>query len=522
MAVKLDVLVNYIINNSKLKAEMAKFTKNMAKTMDSTLHNIPLTKQINAENEAAKKRSAIYENILSTLEKANRQRKLAYMLEHNLYGLSPEGKRTKTLTPAQLARVAEAKTNEQIANLGKYETAKSKALEQALYGTSEDYEEKKREAKRSEKEISKDIDRTLKEYDNLSKNTQETAEKNFGLRMKHFLEQSKEYFDIDLKKKKEKDYYMKWASASEEEQDALDEDIKWLKEGNKTSKDTNKLLKNILKGKWGAFLGSTIAGAALYGAYRLIRKGAGYAYTTSQEALDWQRTISGGASGGDWFGQGLAAYQRAGIGAGQYQGFKRGLQSYLGQVKLGMGNAAPLMYLGLNALDNPDMLEKQLSKALRRLPKDVSVALAGQMGLDYAMWEAIYSGRLDREKSYYSEEAIRKWSEVADNINDMITKIKVFFFNNLADPIARFVEIISKAQQSYSDKVGWAGSMSALTLPQPLQNAYLAAKGIQVYVDVKGKLTPSDIASETAKSIESNEGIRVMCENTAQTYPDNR
>ena len=155
------------------------------------------------------------------------------------------------------------------------------------------------------------------------------------------------------------------------------------------------------------------------------------------QGLDWQRTIRGGASGGSWFGQDLAGYQRAGIGANQIQSFKRGIQGYLGSVKLGMGNAAPLMYLGLSALGDPDELERQLEKSLRRLPKDVSLALAGQMGLDYNMWEAIYSGRIDRQKSAYSEEAIQKWSNLADSLNDLITSFKTFWFNNLA-PVADF------------------------------------------------------------------------------------
>lgn len=198
-------------------------------------------------------------------------------------------------------------------------------------------------------------------------------------------------------------------------------------------REENKQRKNLFNAflmKWGK-LG--VWGLVAQQAIKYISKAVGYAYSTSMQGLDWQRTIRGGASGGSWFGQDLAGYQRAGIGASQIQSFKRGIQGYLGQVKLGMGNAAPLMYLGLSALGDPDELERQLEKSLRRLPKDVSLALAQQMGLDYNMWDAIYSGRIDREKSAYSEEAIQKWSEVADRLNDLLTSLKVFGFNKLAD-----------------------------------------------------------------------------------------
>ena len=98
-----------------------------------------------------------------------------------------------------------------------------------------------------------------------------------------------------------------------------------------------------------------------------------------------------------------------------------------------MGNAAPLMMLGLSALDNPDVMEKQIERSLRRFPKDVSLALAQQMGLDYNMWEAIYNGRLDRTKSAYSEDAMQKWAAVADTLNDLLTSLKVFGFDKFAN-----------------------------------------------------------------------------------------
>lgn len=250
---------------------------------------------------------------------------------------------------------------------------------------------------------------------------------------------------------KEEEAWKKYAHADENEQAELEEDREWLKqlkEGNKNSKGMNAMLKNILKGRWGAALGATIGGAILYAGYRVVRAAARKMYATSQTGLDWQRTISGGASGGTWFGQGLAAYERAGINANQYQGFKRGIQGYLGQVKLGMGNAAPLMYLGLSALGNPDELEKELENSLRRLPKDVSLALASQMGLDYNMWEAIYSGRIDRDRSAYSEEAIKEWSDLARSLNDLITTLNSFFFNTFAP----FAESVANIINHFIDK----------------------------------------------------------------------
>ena len=219
---------------------------------------------------------------------------------------------------------------------------------------------------------------------------------------------------------------------------------KALEDNKKKEDELRKKRWMLLLGKWGRFgVGGLIVGQAL----KYISRAIGYAYATSMQGLDWQRTISGGASGGSWFGQGLASYQRAGIGANQYQSFKRGVQGYLGSVKLGMGNAAPLMYLGLSALGDPDELERQLERSLRRLPKDVSLALAGQMGLDYNMWEAIYSGRLDREKSAYSKEAIKEWSDLARSLNELVTNIRTFFFNTLA-PIAegtsKFINFINR------------------------------------------------------------------------------
>lgn len=210
---------------------------------------------------------------------------------------------------------------------------------------------------------------------------------------------------------------------------------KALEENKKRDEALRKKQLMMMLGKWGK-LG--VWGLVAQQAIKYVSRAVGYAYATSMEGLDWERTIRGGAAGGSWFGQGLAAYQRAGIGKANYQNFKRGIQSYLGAVKLGTGNAAPLMWLGLNALDNPDEIERQMERALRRAPKDESLAMAGMLGLDYNMWEAIYSGRINRERSAYSEDAIKSWARLADSLNVLVTNLNTFFFNNLA-PIADFV-----------------------------------------------------------------------------------
>lgn len=242
-----------------------------------------------------------------------------------------------------------------------------------------------------------------------------------------------------------KKYYLQQDKNAKTEQKKIEED-------KKKDDDLRKKQFALMLGKWGK-LG--IGGMVARFAFGMLSSVVSMINRTSQESMDWQRTIRGGASGGAWFGQGLAAYGRAGIGANQYQGFKRGIQGYLGSVKLGMGNAAPLMYLGLSALGNPDELERQLERNLRRLPKDVSLALAGQMGLDYNMWDAIYSGRLDRQRSAYSEEAIQKWGKLADSINDLVVTLNSFFFNTFA-PVA---EGISKVIDNIIDRKSGGNSL---------------------------------------------------------------
>lgn len=466
MGLKLDVAINWLINEKNLKESIDKTLKStktsfadMGKMFDKNYLKSPAASRITANANALKKYKDVVEDLYATYSKLNKQNKLSYLLG-TMFPF--EGRQKTRLNEGQLRLLAMMNAPEEIAYRAWKSESKKKLLEQATTGTSAEYTEKKKETQKNERLISKEISGALKEYDKLSQTIEDEAEKNFALRMKRFLESSKESFGADLKAKQERDYYKKWYSTSEDELEALDEDLEYRKkegkieeEGNKNSKNTNILLRKILQGRWGAVLGASVAGAVAYGTYRILRKGFGYAYTTSQEGLDWQRTVSGGAAGGNWFGQGLAAYQRAGIGASQYQGFKRGVQGYLGSVKLGMGNAAPLMYLGLSALDNPDMLERQMEKALRRLPKDVSLAMAGQMGLDYNMWEAIYSGRLERERSFYSEEAMRQWAEVAKNLNDLITSFKVFFFNNLADPVSKLTQLLAHPDKVIMDRNSW-------------------------------------------------------------------
>lgn len=439
MSVKLDVLLNYVTNKGQLKSELARFNREVAKTLNASgSFNYPIEKRLKAENEAWKKRQAIFDNIYNTLAKINKTGGLAHLFSMGRFERhwSKKGLRDQ-LTKAQMQEYAEELTGEEIHNIGeqdKYKAKKKRALEKALTGEAND---RLKEAEKNQKQIAKEIEQTIKAYEKLEKQTDDEKDRNFALRMKHFLDNSSEYFKRDLKEKLEQDNLRQYYHASPEEQEKLDQDYKWYKEEkdlNKNTKGTNVLLKNILKGKWGAALGATIGGAALYGGYKLIRAVAKYAYNQAQQGLDWRRTIEGGASGGDWFGKDIAAYQRAGIGAASVQNFKRSIQSYLGQVKLGMGNAAPLMMLGLNALDNPDVMEKQIERSLRRFPKDVSLALAQQMGLDYNMWEAIYNGRIDREKSSYSEDAMQKWAAVADKLNDLLTWIKVLGFEKLSGP----------------------------------------------------------------------------------------
>lgn len=374
MAVKLDVLINYIFNNTKLKQNIAEINKMMLQGVVSprgaggAIYG-NLKAMFEQEKKIMEHYTDLFKNNLATINKLN---KGGFFKEY----ISPEANKSGrriNLTKEEAEHLAKIQTKQQM-------LAEKDAIEMEAQAWEENrkFDEQKRiQEKRNQEEEAR----------------KREGERKWNIKMNKLHEQA-------LKENKERDEALRKKQ--------------WM----------------LMLGKWGRF---GVWGLVAQQAIKYISKAVGYAYSTSMQGLDWQRTIRGGASGGSWFGQGLAGYQRAGIGANQYQGFKRGIQGYLGSVKLGMGNAAPLMYLGLSALGNPDELERQLEQSLRRLPKDVSLALAGQMGLDYNMWEAIYSGRIDREKSAYSEEAIQKWSEVADRLNDLLTSLKVFGFNKLAD-----------------------------------------------------------------------------------------
>lgn len=196
-----------------------------------------------------------------------------------------------------------------------------------------------------------------------------------------------------------------------------------------------KKLFNALLLKWGK-LG--LWGQAIQFGIRGVTAGARMINNTAQTALGFSRTIEGGASEGSFFGRSLAAYQRAGISAQTYGSWKRNMQGQVGALKLGMGNAAPFMMLGVSALDKMDDIELEIEKRLQKLPAETSWALGSQLGLSYELWEAMYKGKIDRSKPGYDEDAIKAWTEAANNINSLITDIKTLFFNNLA-PVVRMM-----------------------------------------------------------------------------------
>lgn len=385
MAVKLDVLINYIFDNNKLKRNISNINNMMTKGSISPRSGggasfDPLRAMLGQGKELVKfvdnwkqHSSDVLKNTIASINKLN----VGGFFKEYIDPESNKSGRRINLNKDEVKKLAERMTDRQLKEEMRM-MQHEKYAEQVAWEENRKFDEKKRiQERRNQEAEAKDIQQRRKL--DIKRNIQHSKA----------LEENKKR-DEALRKKQ------------------------WM----------------LMLGKWGK-LG--VWGLIAQQAIKYISKAVGYAYSTSMQGLDWQRTIRGGASGGSWFGQDLAGYQRAGIGASQIQSFKRGIQGYLGQVKLGMGNAAPLMYLGLSALGNPDELERQLEQSLRRLPKDVSLALAGQMGLDYNMWDAIYSGRIDREKSAYSEEAIQKWSEVADRLNDLLTTLKVFGFNKLAD-----------------------------------------------------------------------------------------
>lgn len=410
MAVKLDVSVNWISNIQDLQKEVRNINTRLfriTRSFSKDYASSPLLERIHKETLAMKQYDNIFNKVYADLDKLNKKGELSQYLGTMFTGRWNQ----KKLNPKQLEQLAYVKTEEEIERISKQQA--------------HDDEMAKRIAQNENKaklQIEKD------------------KESKFQERLRLFMQGSKERFNEDLRAKKQERINQNKEAVNIEQRRKLDikrniQHSKALEENKKRDEALRKKQWMLLLGKWGKF---GVWGLVAQQAIKYVSRAVGYAYATSMEGLDWERTIRGGAAGGSWFGQGLAAYQRAGIGKANYQNFKRGIQSYLGAVKLGTGNAAPLMWLGLNALDNPDEIERQMERALRRAPKDESLAMAGMLGLDYNMWEAIYSGRINRERSAYSEDAIKSWARLADSLNVLVTNLNTFFFNNLA-PIADFV-----------------------------------------------------------------------------------
>lgn len=439
MAVKLDVSVNWISNIQDLQKEVRNINTRLfrvTRSFSKDYSSSPLLERIHKETLAMKQYDNVFNKVYADLDKLNKKGELSQYLGTMFTGRWNQ----KKLNPEQLKQLAYVKTEEEIERISKQqehdeEMAKRVAQNEhkAKLQIEKDKESKYQERLRLFMQGSK-------ERFNEDLRNQQEKQKHFEENTRRFLLGSKERFNDDLRAKKQERINQSKEAVNIEQRRKLDikrniQHSKALEENKKRDEVLRKKQWMLMLGKWGKF---GVWGLVAQQAIKYVSRAIGYAYQTSMEGLDWERTIRGGASGGSWFGQGLAAYQRAGIGKANYQNFKRGIQSYLGAVKLGTGNAAPLMWLGLNALDNPDEIERQMERALRRAPKDESLAMAGMLGLDYNMWEAIYSGRINRERSAYSEDAIKSWARLADSLNVLVTNLNTFFFNNLA-PIADFV-----------------------------------------------------------------------------------
>lgn len=410
MAVKLDVSVNWISNIQDLQKEVRNINTRLfrvTRSFSKDYSSSPLLERIHKETLAMKQYDNIFNKVYADLDKLNKKGELSQYLGTMFTGRWNQ----KKLNPKQLEQLAYVKTEEEIERFSK------------------------------QQEHDEEMAKRIAQNENKAKlQIEKDKESKFQERLRLFMQGSKERFNEDLRAKKQERINQSKEALNIEQRRKLDikrniQHSKALEENKKRDEALRKKQWMLMLGKWGKF---GVWGLVAQQAIKYVSRAVGYAYATSMEGLDWERTIRGGATGGSWFGQGLAAYQRAGIGKANYQNFKRGIQSYLGAVKLGTGNAAPLMWLGLNALDNPDEIERQMERALRRAPKDESLAMAGMLGLDYNMWEAIYSGRINRERSAYSEDAIKSWARLADSLNVLVTNLNTFFFNNLA-PIADFV-----------------------------------------------------------------------------------
>ena len=402
MAVKLDIELNWITNLQNIERNVLAMQGRIAKLTRAYNPKFsflsPLDK-LTEKNKALEKYNDLFDSLFTKFEALNKKGGLTNLF-YNMFGYKPKG---NILSPQELTEFTSMSAWEEIESIYSrraYQQQKKRALERQLAGEGKqkikDKDSLLKEATRTENNIAKDIENLSSSFDDLSNILSDIKEKNFGKRLDKFNKDAKE------------------REANQKKQQRQQE---------RNQKD----LLNAFFMRWGK-LG--VWGIVASQVMRYASKAIKYVYDTSMQGLDWERTIRGGSYSGSWFGKDVAAYQRAGIEGSSIQNFQRGLLGYLGKVKLGMGNAAPLMYLGVDALGDPTRVEKQIEKRLRSIKdKSVSLALAQMMGLDYNMWDAIYSGRLDRTKSGYSDSAIKKWEDVADKFNNLITDFRVFLFN---------------------------------------------------------------------------------------------
>lgn len=446
MGLKLDVKFNWLVDKTSLTQKVKDSLKgvrqnyaNVGRAFNKDYFGLPTSRRINEDIKSLSKYGDVFVSTFNKIKRMNQKGELAYLIGTMF---DREGRQTTRLNPSQMFRYALTQTENKIRQMQLDDELFEKYAKESPEEKSKADWEKLKESEGLEKEqlassasrwknfvepygkaVSKEINDIVDKYNKSDKVTDKLGD----LLAKAIESSSAEWSESLAEDEKER-------KAAEKKQQKISAEywngkIKYEKDQERKDEKFKRNALNAFFMRWGKLgVGGFIAGQVI----RVATKIARLVYETSMQGLDWRRTISGGASGGNWFGQDIAAYQRAGLGANQIQGFKRGLQSYLGQVKLGMGNAAPLMMLGLSALDNPDVMEKQIERSLRRFPKDVSLALAQQMGLDYNMWEAIYNGRLDRTKSAYSEDAMQKWAAVADTLNDLLTSLKVFGFEKFA------------------------------------------------------------------------------------------
>lgn len=454
---RVNLLYKHIFNKQQLNKEIAGVGKDMAKHWAS-INPTTLSKNFSDTFEKTYQKmkptlQSFHDKVLKTVIGTTAHESDLNKMWHKFFKginkkgqlsafLSPEDRLAKRRNPSDKTLIDLAQQYTRMTLQGEVQQGIEEERQKKLEEKEEISADKKRWKSVDEyaKSITKDINNTFKEYEKSDKLTEALGKalekgvlssssnwsKSLKQGQKEEEKRQKEIDDLEMDEIEEK---------SKEDSANYKAQQKKLQEDKKKDDELRKKQLMLMLGKWGR-LG--VWGVAAQKALHYISAGVNYAYQTSMEGLDWQRTISGGASGGSWFGQGLAGYQRAGIGKANYQNFKRSMQSYIGSIKLGTGNAAPLSWLGVNALDNPDEIERQIERALRKAPPDESLAMAGMIGLDYKMWEAIYNGRISRERDAYSKDAIKSWGKLADSLNTLITHLNTFFFNYLA-PIADFI-----------------------------------------------------------------------------------